>query len=125
MRARSRLISGDRNAAEPGGVGISADRGAELLEDCLRQRIGLPVIFGMLLHADSITDGRTGLSGGDTHCLDRAIRSDAFRKQPGSKLIDALIVERIDRDLRRPSQTMQPTAWRHVDRVRLGLTDAS
>ena len=45
-------------------------------------------------------------------------------QKPGSKLIDALIVERIDCDLGRPGQTMQPTAWRHADRMRFGLTDA-
>jgi hypothetical protein len=114
MRTGYRLVSGDRNAAEPGIVGISADRGAKLLEDRLRQRVSSPVIFGMPLHADSITDGRPGLTGGDTHCLDRAIRSDAFRKQAGSELIDALIVERIDGDFRHAGQTMQPAARGHA-----------
>ena len=73
----------------------------------------------MPLHADGKARHRSGGCGQDVHRLDRAVRGRALHPDAWRQLVDALVVQRVHRDLAGARQAMQPAAGSDPDRVRL------
>ena len=107
---RGTSVRGDRYPAEPRGVRIGAHRPSRTVQKSLGTARRSRQSFSGC-HCTPTAYPRQGLlTGGDTHRFDRAVRGHTFDRQARGELVDALVVQRVDRDLRRAGQPMQPAA---------------